>query len=151
MTSEGLSIRFIADPGSPGCFPGRRFPRSRSERSGLFLYGLSEDGGLDEVDEYFPASHSSRPTRAASSSFRAVSSPISRYAPASSAASSAAGRADSSSSDGTPGAADTPGNDHHPCQMIKHPPRRVAASHRPARQSRALAVTSQLKPFILGE
>jgi len=79
MTSSGSSTRFIVDPGSPACFPGRRFPRSRNDRPlPLFLYGLSEDGGLDDVDESFPACHSSRPIRAASCSFRAVSSPISR-------------------------------------------------------------------------
>jgi hypothetical protein len=31
------STRLIVDPGSPGCFPGRRFPRSRSERSPPFF------------------------------------------------------------------------------------------------------------------
>jgi hypothetical protein len=31
MLSSGASTRLIVDPGSPGCFPGRRFPRSRSD------------------------------------------------------------------------------------------------------------------------
>ena len=45
-------MRFIVVPGSPGCLPGRRLPRSRSDRSApFFLYGLSDDGGCDEVDE----------------------------------------------------------------------------------------------------
>jgi hypothetical protein len=56
-------------PGSPGCFPGRRFPRSRSDRSlGFFACGLSEDGGLDEFDESLPSRRSSSATRAASAS-----------------------------------------------------------------------------------
>ena len=52
----GLSTSFIVVPGSPGCFPGRRFPFSRSDRSrdGFFPYGLSDDGGLDDVEESFP-------------------------------------------------------------------------------------------------
>ena len=42
-------------PGSPGCFPGRRFPRSRSDRSrGFFRYGLSDDGGRDDIEESLP-------------------------------------------------------------------------------------------------
>ena len=50
--SSGSSTRFIVVPGSPGCLPGRRFPRSRSDRSApFFLYGLSDDGGRDDVDE----------------------------------------------------------------------------------------------------
>ena len=56
----------IVVPGSPGCFPGRRFPRSRSDRSRpFFLYGLSDDGGLDDVDESLPACRSRSSTRAA--------------------------------------------------------------------------------------
>jgi hypothetical protein len=49
----------MVDPGSPGCLPGRRCPRPRSDRSLLFffffLYGLSEEGGLDDVEESLPA------------------------------------------------------------------------------------------------
>ena len=66
--------------------------------------------------------------RAASCPTRAVSSPITRYASASRAASSPAGRADSSSTEGTPGAPDTTGNHHHPSPPVNHPPRRFAAS-----------------------
>ncbi len=45
-------MSFIVVPGSPGCLPGRRFPRSRSDQSLLFfLYGLSDDGGRDDVAE----------------------------------------------------------------------------------------------------
>ena len=140
IVSSGSSTRFMVDPGSPGCLPGCRFPRSRSDRSRpFFLYGLSEDGGLDDVEESLPACRSSCSTRAASCSFRAASSPISRYASASRAASSAAGRADSSSALGIPGAAGTPRNDHYPGQLIKHPPRRVASHHaQPSRRSHSL-------------
>ena len=54
-------------PGSPGCFPGARFPFSRSDRSaGFSLYGLSDVGGLDDVEESFPARRSSASTRAVS-------------------------------------------------------------------------------------
>ncbi len=50
--SSGSSTRFIVVPGSPGCLPGRRFPRARKDRSAPFLlYGLSDDGGRDDVDE----------------------------------------------------------------------------------------------------
>lgn len=94
----------------------------------LFLYGLSEDGGLDDVAESLRACRSSCSTCA-------VSSPVSQYASASRAASSAAGRADNSSSEGTPGAAGTSGNDHHAGQAIKHPPRRVSRASPPATTS----------------
>jgi hypothetical protein len=47
-----VELADIVVPGSPGCLPGRRFPRSRSDRSApFFLYGLSDDGGRDDVDE----------------------------------------------------------------------------------------------------
>ena len=50
--SSGSSTRHIVTPGAPGCFPGRRFPRSRSDRSvPPFLYELSDDGGFDDVEE----------------------------------------------------------------------------------------------------
>jgi hypothetical protein len=71
--------------------PGRRFPRSRSDRSVLlfsFLCGPSEEGGREDVDESWRARRSSSSTRAESRSFSAVSrstcpvsSAISRYAP----------------------------------------------------------------------
>ena len=121
-------MRFIVVPGPPGCLPGRRLPRSRNDRSApFFLYGLSEDGGRDDVDESFAAWRSSCPTLAARRSFCAVSSAISRYASASRAASSAAGRAESSSAEGTPGTPDTTAHDHHSGPSVKQPTRRVAA------------------------
>jgi hypothetical protein len=93
ILSSGSSVSFIVVPGTPGCLPGRRLPRSRSDRSRLFnLYGLSDDGGRDDTDESRRTRRSRSSTRAASRSFRAVSSPISRYASASRAASSAAGQ-----------------------------------------------------------
>jgi hypothetical protein len=114
-------------PGSPGCLPGRRFPRSRKDRSApFFLYGLSDDGGRDDVDESFPALRSSCPTRSASRSFCAVSSPISRYASASRAASSTAGRAESSSAEGTSDTPATTANDHHYDPRVNNSARRVA-------------------------
>src|SRR5450759_3793936 len=89
------------------------YKKKGSDRSlPFFLYGLSEEGGRDDVDESLRACRSSSSTRAASRSICAVSSPISRYASASRTASSAAGRADSSSAEGR-AASDTTGNDHH--------------------------------------
>jgi len=126
--SSGSSMRFIVAPGLPGCLPGRRFPRSRSDRSApLFLYGLSEEGGRDDVDESFPAWRSNCPTLDARRSFCAVSSAISRYASTSRAARSAADRAESSSAEGTPGTPDTTAYDHHSGPPVNNPSRRVAA------------------------
>jgi hypothetical protein len=79
------------------------------------------------VDESWRARRSRSSTRADSRSICAVSSPISRHASASRTASSAAGRADSSSADGIPGTAGTHGNDHHSGQLINNPPRQVAS------------------------
>lgn len=58
--SSGLGdCRSVADC-APGCFPGRR----RSDRSrGFFVYGLSEEGGFDEVEESLPRPRSSSATR----------------------------------------------------------------------------------------
>ena len=89
----------------------------------------SEEGGREDVEESLRACRSSCSTRAESRSICAVSPPISRYASASRTASSAAGKADSSSAEGTPGTAGTPGNDHHPGQLINNQPRRVASHH----------------------
>ena len=84
------------------------------------------------MEESLRACRSSCSTRAENRSICAVSSPISWYAPASRTASSAAGRADSSSAEGTPGTAGTTGNDHHFGQLINNPPRRVASHPPPA-------------------
>ena len=110
---------------------------SRGERSPPFLQGLSEEGGRDDVDESLGARRSSCPIRAESRSTCAVSSPISRYASASRTASSAAGRADSSSAEGTPATADTTDNDHHSGQPVNNLPpacrQSPTASHQPSR------------------
>ena len=40
------------DDSAPGCFPGLRPDAPRSDRSrGFFLYGLSDEGGFDDVEE----------------------------------------------------------------------------------------------------
>src|ERR1022692_920460 len=43
------------EDGAPGCLPGFRPDRVRSDRAFGFLYGLSEDGGFDDVDEALPS------------------------------------------------------------------------------------------------
>ena len=90
-------------PGSVSLLEQERWvPRSRSDRSRFFLYGLSNNGGRSRrTDESFPACRSSCPTRADSPSTCAVNSPINRYASASRAADSATGSADRSSAERT--------------------------------------------------
>jgi hypothetical protein len=55
--------------------PGARLPFSRSDRSrgSFFSYGLSDDGGFEEFEEFVPACRSSVSTRAASLPFSAAS------------------------------------------------------------------------------
>jgi hypothetical protein len=50
---SGLSDSDRDTPGSPGCFPGLRPDRCRDDRAfaGFFVYGESEDGGREELDE----------------------------------------------------------------------------------------------------
>ena len=125
---SGLSTSFIVVPGSPGCLPGRRFPRSRSDRS-FFSYGLSDDGGFDDVEESFPARRSSCPIRSRICPITAACSAMTRHASASWAASSPCGRAASSPADGrpgTPGTSGTAGNHRDPGTPVNHPRRRVA-------------------------
>jgi len=58
---------FSVEDCAPGCFPGLRPDRPRSDRSLLFfLYGLSEDGGFEDVEESLPRRRSSSSTRATS-------------------------------------------------------------------------------------
>ena len=66
---------------APGCFPGLRPLRPRSDRSlGLFLYGLSDDGGLDDAEESLPRRRSISATRPLSAAI--LASAASRAAPA---------------------------------------------------------------------
>ena len=99
----------------PGSALALLLSRNDRSRGGFFLYGLSDDGGFDDLPESFAACRSSRSTRA-------LSSLISRYASASSAASSPCGRAASSPAVGRAGTADTA----PPC----HPGRPRAAHDR---------------------
>ena len=50
--SSGSGDCFSVEDCAPGCLPGLRPDLCRSDRScGFFLYGLSDDGGLDDVEE----------------------------------------------------------------------------------------------------
>ena len=80
------------------------------------------------MDESLRACRSSCSTRAESRPACAVSSPISRYASASRAASSAAGRACNSSAEGRRGTAGTTGNDHHSGPPVNNRPRASPAA-----------------------
>ncbi len=54
--SPGSPDCFSVDDCAPGCLPGLRPDLPRSDRSfGFFLYGLSEDGGFDDVEESLPS------------------------------------------------------------------------------------------------
>jgi hypothetical protein len=88
----------------------------------VFLYGLSDDGGRDDVDESLRTRRLRSSTSADSRSTRAVSSPISRYA----SASSGGGSADSSSAEGTSGTPSTAHNHRHPGPQVNNPRQRVA-------------------------
>src|ERR1035441_5772615 len=58
--SPGSADCFKVEDGAPGCLPGARPDRPRKDRSLLFfLYGLSEDGGFDDVEESLPRRRSS--------------------------------------------------------------------------------------------
>ena len=55
----GLSDCFSVLDCAPGCLPGLRPDLPRSDLSfGFFLYGLSEDGGRDDVEESFASKRS---------------------------------------------------------------------------------------------
>ena len=128
------TLRVVHQPhrgaGLARLLPRRRFPFSRSDRSrGFFLYGLSEDGGLDDVEESLPACRSSASTRAEPPDLP-VSCAISRYASASRSASTARGRTASSSAVGRPA---------HPAQHATMPP---PARTPPETANRSYPVTS---------
>lgn len=75
--SSGSGDRRSVDDCAPGCLPGLRADRRRSDRSfGFFLYGLSDEGGRDDVEE-------SLPRRRSRSAARPVSTPICACAAAS--------------------------------------------------------------------
>jgi len=50
--SSGLPDCFSVEDCAPGCLPGLRPDLPRSDLSfGFFVYGLSEEGGLDDVED----------------------------------------------------------------------------------------------------
>ena len=122
------------------CGPGVAFTFVKSQRAGQAARG--------DVDESLPVGRLSCSTLAARRSFctascstragacsaRAVSSPITWYAPASRAASSARCRADSSAAGGTPGRPGAAGNHPHPGPPVSNAPRRVAMNELTRRQ-----------------
>src|SRR5271157_1117567 len=72
--SSGLPDCSSVEDGAPGCLPGLRPDLRRSDRSfGFLVYGLSDEGGLDDVEESLARRRSSSSTRAASASARARS------------------------------------------------------------------------------
>ena len=97
--------RLLARPPLPP-LPQRPVPR-------LLLIRAVRRRRLRHVDE-------SRPARRSSSSTRAVSPAITRYASASRAASSSCGSAASSSAEGTPATSGTAGNHRHPRPPVNH-------------------------------
>jgi len=128
--SPGSADCFSVEDGAPGCLPGLRPDRPRKDRSRVFfLYGLSEDGGFEDVEESLPRRRSSSSTRAAStascaaaSSSRAAAASRSRALSASSSATRA--RNASSAGGGTGGISDTSHHDQHIRTAIK-PTRRA--------------------------
>ena len=65
--SPGSGDCFSVEDCAPGCLPGLRPDLPRSDRSrGFFLYGLSDDGGLDDVEESLSRRRRSSSTCAAS-------------------------------------------------------------------------------------
>ena len=132
-TSSGSATCRSVDDCAPGCLPRLRPLRPRSDRSrGFFLYGLSDDGGRDDVPESLPRRRSSSATRSPSSVNRA--SAASRAAPAAAscaslasitsrsralAARSAATSAGKSSPAGSAGRSGISHHDQDICTVIK--------------------------------
>ena len=99
---SGLPDCFSVEDCAPGCLPGLRPDLPRSDRSfGFFLYGLSEDGGLDDVEESLPSSRWSSSTRAASASICASRAASCAAASSSRSAAACRSRALSASSSAT--------------------------------------------------
>jgi hypothetical protein len=133
MISSGSATCRSVDDCAPGCLPRLRPLRPRSDRSrGFFLYGLSDDGGRDDVPESLPRRRSSCATRSLSSVNCA--SAASRAAPAATscaslasitprsravAARSAATSAGRSSPAGSDGRSGTSHHDQDICTVIK--------------------------------
>ena len=95
-------------PGSPGCLPGARSDDSRRERGGG-LTGPSDDGGFDDVREFFRSAASNSATRAVNTSIW-----VSRWVSASS------NRASRSSSSTVEDESDTSASMPEPPAKIKH-------------------------------
>ena len=116
---------FSVEDGAPGCLPGLRPDWPRSDRSfGFFVYGLSDEGGLEEVDESLSRRRRSSSTCAASAaSCAAASSSRARAASRSRAltASSSATRARSHASSSDAGGWGVPGTSRTlPQPVIRH-------------------------------
>ena len=142
--SSGSSTSFIVVPGSPGCLPGRRLPRSRSDRSRASSYtGCPTTAAATTRTNPSPPAARAASTRADSPSTCAVSSPISRYASASRAASSAGGSADSSSAEGT--------RAHRAQQAKIIIPARQSTTHRDVSRQRIRHAMNSHKTLTLAE
>jgi hypothetical protein len=92
-TASGSATWRIVAPGSPGCLPGRRFDASRKDRRRAWRdwrsVAVSDDGGSDEFDEFWPSFASRSATRRDSASIVAACRSISRRCWSTSASSSA--------------------------------------------------------------
>src|ERR1022692_399275 len=65
--SAGSADCFSVEDCAPGCLPGARPDRPRKDRSlAFFVYGLSEDGGLEDAEESLARRLCRSSTRAAS-------------------------------------------------------------------------------------
>ena len=98
--SFGLSTSANVDPGCPGCPPGLRPLRRRSDFGAGLTNGESDDGGFDELVEFMPNRRFSSAFSASSAATRSRSSAITRACSTT--------RAASSSYDGRPSPACTP-------------------------------------------
>jgi hypothetical protein len=100
--SPGWGDCFSVEDCAPGCLPGLRPDLPRSDRSrGFFLYGLSDDGGFDDVEESLSRRRRSSSTCAASAAIWASRAASCAAASSSRAAAASRSRALSSSSSAT--------------------------------------------------
>ena len=108
----GLADCLSVEDGAPGCLPGLRPDLRRSDRSfGFLVYGLSDEGGLDDVEESLARRRSSSSTRAASASARARSAASCAAAASSRAAAASRSRVFSVSSSATRARSQPTGSD----------------------------------------